>query len=86
MRGALSLRASVFAVFIVLVTIAASGGAAQGGKGVPVGDPKNPETWYLRAEALSEQAKDKSLSPDAARARETLFNRSINRSIDRSVR
>ena len=34
---------------------------------VAVGHPKNPETWFILAEWLSEQAKDANLPSDAAR-------------------
>jgi hypothetical protein len=51
---------------MTLVPISADAGQRR--DGVPVGHQKNPETWYVLAEALSKQAKDSTLTPAAARA------------------
>ena len=70
MSKALRLRAVVFAACVLLATYAASAGAGAEQRGkdhVPLGHPRNPETWYVLAESLAEQAKDSSLTPDAAR-------------------
>ena len=76
-----SLTAAAFTVFLTAVTFDgaglgaarsldgqyAPGNAAEPRQGFAVGHPKNPETWFILAEWLSQQAKDATLPSDAAR-------------------
>ena len=81
MAKTLTLAVTVFATFLMVVICDAGDVSAAGSldrqyapvtsaerKGlVAVGHPKNPETWFILAEWLSEQAKDETLPLDAAR-------------------
>ena len=75
MSKTLSLTASLVAVVLVVISFATNvtakgaldGGNAPASQRYATGHPKNPETWYLLAEWLSEQAKDTALSPDSAK-------------------
>ena len=80
MAKTLELTGTVFAAFLMVAICDAANIGAAGSlgrqyapgtgaerKGFAVGHPKNPETWFILAEWLSEQAKDSTLPADAAR-------------------
>ena len=81
MAKTLSTTAAVFAAFLIGVNFYgadvgaagsldrqyAPGNGVEHRQGFTLGHPKNPETWFTLAEWLSEQAKDATLPPDAAR-------------------